>query len=232
MLIHRPLLADLPLRARGTLLAGALALVGGCAMQRVTVTSAWPDTPRRDQNYSRVFVVGVSPDTNRRCAFEWALVSRLKSEHTQAVASCDAMSLQEPLTRATVEAAVRRLEADSVLATSLVTMKMGTREGGGRDTRGAGYYKATDIGFESGYFAGYGPYDATVIYAEYQTAPAITTIKGRVHVATKLYDVKTATLVYSLDTRAATQDLESTEAGIAMITAPIAARLRRDGVVR
>jgi hypothetical protein len=37
-------------------------------------------------------------------------------------------------------------------------------------------------------------------------------------------------LVYELNTKA--RDLESREAGLAIITGPIAERLRRDGVIR
>ena len=146
------------------------------------------------------------------------------------------MSIKDPLTRENVHAAVDKLGPDAVLVTSLVAMKMGTAEGGGRDTRGAGYYKATGSAFETGYYGGYwggyGAYDATVIYGEFQTAPSITTVKGDVTVETRLYETAGATLVYTMRTHAKTRDLESTAAGISMITGPIADRLRRDGLTR
>ncbi len=204
-------------------------VLAGCG-QHVMVTSAWPDKVPHNQTFNRVLIVGTSPDVNRRCEFEWALASRLKSDATQAVASCDVMPLKDPITRENIERAVKSLQPDSVLITSLVALQVKAGEGGGRDTRGAGYYKATGSGIETGYFGGYGTYDSLVVYGEFQTAPSITTMKGQVHVATRLYATADSTLVYTLDTKANTRDLESAAAGFSMITGPIADRLRRDGL--
>lgn len=210
-----------------------------CAQNTVQVESAWQDNVPRNQTFTRVLVIGASPDIDARCAFEWAMVTHIKSDTVQAVASCDSMSLKEPLTRETIERTVASLGADSVLATSLVAVKYSAQEGGGSSTRGAGYYKAAESGpvavvtgpYYGGYYGGYGVSDANVIYGAYQTAEPLTSITGQAHVSTHLYEARGKTLVYSLDTKVKAHDLESHASGLAIVSASIADRLRRDGLI-
>ena len=217
---------------------GAICL-SSCAQNEVRVESAWSDNVAHNQTFTRVLVVGVSPDIDARCAFEWGTVTHIRSKTVQAVASCDSMSLKEPLTRETIEHTVAKLGADSVLATSLVAVKYSEQEGGGSSTRGAGYYKAADSGpvavvtggYYGGYYGGYGVSDANVIYGAYETAPPLTSITGQAHVSTHLYEASGKTLVYSLDTKVRAHDLESHASGLAIVGAAIADRLRRDGLI-
>ncbi|MGO8974745.1 MAG: hypothetical protein ACLQJ0_22140 [Steroidobacteraceae bacterium] len=58
------------------------------------------------------------------------------------------------------------------------------------------------------------------------------TINGEAHVLTKFYATRDASLVYTLDTRATSDDLESTASSIQTIAAPIGNRLRRDKLIR
>lgn len=211
--------------AAALLLAAATALPG-CA-QQVRVNGSWQDGVVHEQAYARVLVVAVSPDVNQRCAFEQFLVVQIQGETTQAIASCRAMSLKDPLTIENIEGAIESHRIDAVIATSLVASKVGAREGGTSETRGDAYFKPTDIGYWSGY---YGAYGMPVVYGEFQTAPSITTVEGSVEILTKVFDTRDATLVYELNTRA--RDLESRESGLAIITGPIADRLREDGLVR
>jgi hypothetical protein len=186
-----------------------------------SVTSAWSDNVSRDQSFSRVLVVGISPDLNQRCAFERALASNIKSANTVAIVSCDAMPPNTPLTRESIEAAVAAKNADAVLATSLISKSWAVKEGGGYDSRGGAYYKATDS-----YYGVYG----TVVAADFQTSAPITTVKGEAHVTSKLYETRGATVVYTVDTKV--RNIESTGEGLAAITAPIGKRLRKDGLIR
>ena len=71
------------------LLVGALSLVG-CGSQP-TAAGAQPAGAPRDQTFTRVLVVGVTPHVNQRCAFEFFLASQIKSESTKGVRSCDAV---------------------------------------------------------------------------------------------------------------------------------------------
>jgi len=169
-----------------------LATVWLCSCADVAVKSAWQDGVPRGQSFSRVLVVGVSPNYDLRCAFESDFASELKSNATQAIPSCD-------------------------------TMKANSR-----DTRGDAGYKATGIG--TGY--GFGEYGMPVTYAEFQTAPPITTVKSSFHVLTKLYETRGATLLYTLDTKTKPFEVESTQDSIIRITTPTADQLRRDGLIR
>lgn len=202
------------------------AWLGGCA-QPSRVTSTWQEGAPREVVFTRVLVVGVSPNLKQRCAFEHVLAQRLDSESTTGIASCDVVASKEPLTRESIEAAVVSEQADAVVATSLIDRKWELEDGKGRDARGGGYYKATDSGYAGGY---YGVYGAPVIYGEFQTAAPVITLEGEVHVTSKVYETRGPTVVYVMDTVAG--GLESTDEGLSTIAQLIADRLKRDGLVR
>jgi hypothetical protein len=201
-------------------LTGALWLYG-CA--GVSVKSAWQDGVPRNQPFSRLLLVGVSPDYNLRCDFESTFASQLKSSATTVFSSCDSMTPQEPLTRENIERVIASVHADAVLATRLVSASSGQREGGTWDTRGDSQYKVTDNGF--------GAYGMPVTYLDFQTAPPLTTLTSSVHVVTRLYETRGAAMLYTLDTKTKSQDIDSTQATLLTITAPTADRLRRDGLI-
>ena len=212
-----------------SLLGPTLVLLGvmglsGCANQ-VKVTSAWQENAPRNQSFTRVLVVGVSPDVDQRCEFEHVLAGQIQSAATTAIASCDVVTQKDPLTRENIDQAIVAQKADGVVATILVSKKWDTQEGGTRDTRGSGSYKATDVGY-----AGYGAYGVPVVYGDFQTQSSIITLKGTVEVTSKVYETRGATLIYTVDTKAS--DLESTNVGRATIAASIADRLYRDGLIR
>jgi hypothetical protein len=202
------------------LLTGALWLYG-CA--GVSVKSAWQPGVPRNQTFSRVLVVGVSPDYDLRCAFESTFASQLQSASTTVFSSCDSMTPKEPLTRENIERVIASVHADAVLATRLVSASTGEQQGGTWDTRGDSQYKATDFA--------YGAYGMPVTYVEFQTAPPLTTLTSSIHVVTKLYDTADAKLIYTLDTITKSQEIDSTQATLFTITAPTADRLRRDGLI-
>jgi hypothetical protein len=188
---------------------------------QASVTGAWSDGAVRGQSFSRVLIVGISPDVNQRCPFERALASRIKSENTVAIVSCDAMPLKTPLTRESVEAAVAAKNADAVLATSLISKAWDVEEGGSHETRGDALYKATDA-----YYGVYG----TVVAADFQASAPITTLKGEAHVTSKLYETRGATVVYTVDTKV--RNISTRAEGVAEVTTPIAKKLRKDGLIR
>ena len=143
------------------LLYTALALLV-CAWQpgyaRTSVESAWQDDAPRDKSYTRVLVVGLSPNYNIRCQFEWFMVSQIRSDATEAVASCDHMRSTEKLTVEGVAAIAKNQNVDAVLTTQLVAASQGAEVGGNNETRGADMYKAVGTGYETGYYGRYGYY--------------------------------------------------------------------------
>jgi altronate dehydratase len=207
------------------LLLGAMCASGSA--QAAKTTGAWQKNVPHNQSFTRVLVVGVSPNVNQRCAFEYLLASQMNSESVKAVRSCDVVKQKDPLTLESIKEAVESYNADAVLATSLVAREWDTNEGGSRDTRGSALYKATGSGYATGY---YGVYGVPVIYGEFVTAASITTVTGEVTVTTKLYETRGATLVYSLNTKA--KDIETRDSGLSEIAEAIADRLRRDKLIR
>jgi len=203
------------------------ALLSGPVQAKTTVKGTWEDGAPRKQVFTRVLVVGVSPNVNQRCAFEFFMASRLKSEAVQVFRSCDAVKEKTPLTLESIEQAIAAVQADAVLATSLVSRSIEGQEGGSRDTRGNASYKATDAGFATGY---YGVYGVPVIYGEFATAPAFTVAEGEARVESKFYQTRDKSLLVTLDTHA--RKLESTDAGLQEIAAAIADKLRKEGLTR
>jgi hypothetical protein len=212
---HHPLAASL-------LMLALAAWLSGCA--GVSVDGAWQDGAQHNQTFSKLLVVGVSPDRNLRCAFESTFASQLKSASTTVISSCDMMNSKEPLNRETIERVVALTHADAVLTTRLVSMATGQREGNSNDTRGDSVYKATDFG--------YGAYGMPVTEVQFQTAPPLSTITSSLHVVTKLYETHGASLVYTVDTTTKAQAVDSTEATLMTIAIPTAQRLRRAGLIR
>ena len=206
------------------LILGATQLVG-CA--NVSVKSAWQDNVSHDQSFTKILIVGVSPEFNQRCAFEWALASQIRSAVTQAFVSCNSMTSEDQLSRENIERVAASVHADAVLATSLVAMELGAQEGAqgyawGRLLQSDGFRVRV----------GYGAYGMPVTYVTFQKSPPIMTMNGEVHVLTRLYATRDASLVYTLNTKAKSNDIESTASSIQTIAAPIGDRLRRDKLIR
>ncbi len=203
------------------------ALFAGSVRAKTTVEGTWQEGASRKQSFSRVLVVGVSPNVNQRCAFEFFMASQLQSESVQVIRSCDAVKEKNPLTLEGIEQAIIAARADAVLATSLVAREFEAKEGGSRDTRGNASFKATDAGFATGY---YGVYGVPVIYGEFATAPAFTIAQGAARVSSRFYQTRDKALIYTLETKAT--KLESTDAALHDFAAAIADKLRRVGLTR
>lgn len=185
------------------------------------VKGGWSEGASRDQSFSRVLVVGLSPDLNQRCAFERSMAGQIRTGGTTAFVSCDAIPKDTPLTRETIQAAAAANNADAVLVTSLVSQSSQVEEGGTEDTRGMVMYKASDA-----YFGPYG----SVVAGNYHTAKPLTAIQGDAHILSKLYETRDATAVYTVDTKV--KHIESRGQVLAEITPPIAKKLRKEGLIR
>jgi hypothetical protein len=206
-------------------LAGS-ALMVGCS-GRPSVKSTWTKGESHQQSFTRLLVVGVSPDYSQRCNFEYWMVRDLRSANLAVDASCTSMGKDDPLTRASIEKLVATLHSDGVLATRMVASNWVEREGGSRDTRSTGSYKYIASGWDTGF---YGAYGMPVDFYQFKTLPSVINARGAGHIITNLYDARTSSLVYSLDTKV--KDVESNQLGLAMVTPAIAQRLRSDKLIR
>jgi len=223
-------LVSLPARHRSFASTALLAVatLAGCAGQSVISDGLWREGVERNQSFSRVMVVAVSPDINQRCAYEQDMADSLRSTTVTARSSCNVMgAAKEPLTLESVEAAVAAFGADAVLATRLVDSSMGLNEGGTRESRGDAYYKPIGYGYDMGYWGAYG---VPVVYGQFQTAPSVITLQGTAQITTTLFETRSATPVYTIETRAT--NLESREQALAEIVPTISQRLRQDGLIR
>lgn len=177
--------------------------------------------------YSRVLVVGVSPDDNYRCQFEQFLADQMQSDSTTVIQSCDVITPLKPLTQAGIEQAVAAQQADAVISTILVSVQDKVVEGGDRDTRGGDYFKAEGAGFAPDFW---GLYAVPVVYGQYVDLPPVSTMQGTVEVETRVYDTASKALVRTVKAKA--KHIESTDQGTAALTEEVAKSLRREGVVR
>jgi hypothetical protein len=225
LILLRPMRATCIIAAAIVISIG-LAGLAGCA-SRSSASGAWADGQRRGSAYQRVLIVGVSPNINQRCPFERFLATRVKAKGTAAIVSCDVIDHKTPLSPDVVKAAVAEQKADAVIATNLVSKQWEVQEGGQMDTRGGGMYKATDAGYVTGW---YGAYGMPVIYGEFATQPSVDTLETDARVQTRVFDARSATLVYTMDTRA--RGVSSPGAGLAAVTTTIADKLRKSGVIR
>jgi hypothetical protein len=199
-----------------------LLLVGAASVSAsASVKGEWVDKAARGKTFSRILVVGVSPNIDQRCPFERNLAQRMKSESTVAMASCDVVAEKNPLTRESIEAAVAAQNADAVIATSLISKDWDVKQGNTYDSRGSAQYKATDA-----YYGLYG----TVVAADFQTSAPVTMLNGAAHIVSKVFETQGKTVIYTLET--SVKNVSSQEAGLIEITSPIGKRLRKDGLIR
>lgn len=84
--------------ALSILLIFATGLLGACT-RPVAVESTWLEGVPRDQRFSNVLIVGVTPNFNVRCRFERAMAASLRNANVKATASCSVMDMKDPLTK-------------------------------------------------------------------------------------------------------------------------------------
>jgi len=205
------------------LLILCVAWLVGCAGSS-SVSGAWQNsTPNR--SFSRILIVGLSTSFDQRCSFEFSMASQFSGGSTQPLVSCNTMLPKEALSRANIERVVVAEHADAVLTTAVVTMQLGKGQG----YTGMPYYQVEGVGYVTGPVGAYG---VPVAFVQLETPASVPTITGDIHLITKLFDARDATLLYTLDTRAKTDDLQSSGVAIDTITELIAGRLRRDGAIQ
>jgi hypothetical protein len=207
--------------AESALLLLGVAWLSGCAGGG-SVRSAW-QTPAPHPSFSRILIVGVSTNFNQRCDFEFAMSSQFSGSPPHPIVSCNSMTPTEQLTRANIERAVAAVHADAVLTTAVVSVQTSEQK-----SEPIPYYQIVGQGYVTGPLGAYG---VPVAFVQLESTTPLPTVTGDVHLITKLFDTKDATLLYSLDTQAKGNALQSTESTMDDLTGQIGDRLRRDGVI-
>jgi hypothetical protein len=204
-----------------TLLILSLAWLSGCAGS-ASLRSAWQGSAPHP-SFSRVLIVGINANFDQRCAFEFSLASWFSGTSTLPLVSCNTMMPKDPLTRATIERVAAAEHADAVLTSAVVTLQVSAQPG-----YTIPYYQVTGRGYVTGPM---GEYGVPVAFVQLESTTSVPTISGDIHIVTKLFDAHDATLVYTLDMQAKSDDVQSSSTAIETITGKIAAQLRRDGVI-
>ena len=205
-----------------TLLILSVAGLSGCVGSSGSVKGAWQVSPH--PSFSRILIVAVSTDFDQRCSFEFSLASQFSGSSTLPIASCNTMMPKDQLTRANIEHVVAAQHADAVLTTAIVTVQLGSQAG-----YTIPYYQVVGQGYVTGPM---GEYGVPVAFVQLESTQSIPKVTGEVHLLTKLFDARDATLLYSADTRAKSDNIQSSSTAIATITGAIGDRLRRDGVIQ
>lgn len=198
----------------------AIAGLAGCT-QSIRATGTWNEGVTRPQTFRKLLVVGVSPDYNQRCNFEWVLATKMRSEAAEAITSCSLMKKDVQLSRESIEPVIKSSGVDGVVATRLVTSGGSLKEGGTGDTRGSALYKASDS---------YGYYGMPVVYGEFEQTRPIIDLVNTFEVTTQVYETQGATLVYSLKTAGKSRDAINIVRED--ISWAIAERLRQAGLIQ
>ena len=214
-----------------TILLVLLAIAGLASCTPYKVTGAWSTGATRPQTFRRMLIIGVSPEYNARCNYEYAMATMLRSSSLKAIASCSAMKEDVQLNRENVVQVVASLGIDGVLVSRLVTASASVKEGGSHDTRSTQSYKATGVGYDyyGGAYGAYGAYGMPVIYGEFAVQPSIFSLERNFEISTQLYETRGATVVYTLKTKAKSQEARDTM--LAEIGTGIAIHLRRAGLI-
>jgi hypothetical protein len=215
-----PMIASLRFPAVAALIL-AIAGLAGCT-QSIRATGAWAEGATRPQTFRKLLIVGVSPDYNQRCNFEWVLATKLRSETVEAITSCSLMKADVQLSRESIEPVIKSSGADGVVATRLVTSGGSLKQGGTSDTRGSAMYKATDMG--------YGYYGMPVVYGDFAASRPIIELESTFDVVTQVYETRGASPVYSLKTTGKSRDAINIIRED--ISSAIAERLRQVGLIR
>jgi len=166
--------------------------------------------------YANVLVVGVARDHNNARRFENALAEDLIEGGTIATAG-SAAGMEGVIDEAAVRDAVRRLQADAVVVSSVKQVEYATEVREGQEGIRADR--------KDGGLANFFRYD----YADI-TAPVTLETSVDVVVTTDVYDTASGLKAYTLETR--TIKAETPFEVIMGETRAIAAQLRRDAIIR
>ena len=101
---------------------------------------------------------------------------------TEALASCNTMMPNDPLTRANIERVAAAGYADGVLTSAVVSMQLSGHQGNTGDTRAAPYYQVTGEGWVTGDLGAYG---VPVAFVQLESTPSIPMISDDIQVVTK-----------------------------------------------
>ena len=169
---------------RRRLALATTAFLAACAS--ITIVDQWQSPDFKGGPFKRILVVGITKEATVRRIFEDEFVGQLRARGTGAVASYTLIPEDGPVEQPRLERAVKESGGDAVLITRVVRVEHRTQvvpgtpafPGFGRDIYGV-------------YGTGWGG-----VWTGYASPPAVFQY-DEVKVETKLFDARTATLVWA-----------------------------------
>jgi hypothetical protein len=224
--------ATVPVRV--LILACLLPVLAACTPP-LTVASGWKEGARPAKPYSKVLVVAVSEDFDRRRLFENALAGELAAGGTTGIPSTRTMLTTDVLDRESVGALVRSTGAEAVLVTRLANQTVDVKQQRDREVLKSDVPGAPAVGsptVEGPYFYNVYTYDYSVT-----SEPGALVVNRDVTVTTDLFEAGQGERIYTIRSEvrfsnAPTLDQNTDVAVIDRVATEIARRLRRDRAVR
>lgn len=204
-----------------TIVATAAAVVACGA--RTSVSGDWAEGATRREPFSHVLVVGVSPNSRVRRSFEVALAEKLATRGGKATAAVQTAESRPQLTPDVIAAMVKSTGADAVAVTRVASRKVAPQET--KTRTGVKTQHPANLNGGAGLVELF-----SLEYNEYEE-PGELRAEATAVVETSVYEAAGAgRLVYSLTTTSAYR--EERDDVIGDVAAAIAAKLRREGLVR
>jgi hypothetical protein len=192
-------------------------LLTGCA--NVKLVSTWKDPAAKPKSYRQLLVVGVTENTQTRQIFEEVMAAEFRKQGVAAVPSYTMTGVEEKLSVALVEKAVKTSDVDGVLVTRIIDTRKKTHTDVG--------YNMTTRGID-GYAGIYG--SGTISYATFDLAPVEITTSTTTAVETSLFDRATKGIVWQGVTDAV--DPKGIITGSEKVAGVIANELRKERLIQ
>lgn len=202
-----------------------LALVLSACAAKPTVSSNWKDKESALAPYTRVLIVGVSQNKDRRLSFEESLAEDLSNDSVAAWASTRFLASDQPLDEATILQVASEQGADAIVVTRVTSIDITPVEIGGRSTVLA---EQQQTGFDHTYRRRQGTLFQYDYEEDVESTYMTTEYTTKLH--TDVYDAREGQLVYEMNSAVAKQ--ETLNEVIRVLSDAIANRLRRDNVIQ
>lgn len=148
------------------------------------LTNTWMDETARGRSVRDVLVIGISDEQAVRRSFEDKFVKRFNDSGVEAVAGWSELPTDKPLDKADIDAAIQRLDIDTLIITHLLGVDQKEVYNPPRTYR-------VPTHSHLGYYGYYG-----IVY-DYVHQPGYYTTNTKVLLETNLYDANTEKLIWS-----------------------------------
>lgn len=193
----------------------APALLAGCAAKTAVTSTTWHDSAQRDVRYSKVIVVALTEEGDKRLSFEDELAFDLRSDATQVWPSSRLMDVKLPVNSESLTPVVAETGAEVVVVTRVTSFDVKSVE------QASAYTDVSARRRQGSVFQ----YD----YVE-KELPALITTEFTTVLTTDVVAADDGALIYTVVTTASGQ--ETIADVINVLSDVIAKQLRRDGVIR